>query len=351
MIENKLYYDVYLHWQLTHECTFSCEYCISTPLTGRAKSVDIERVISRLDQLDKKCLITLTGGEPFLVPNFSELVQALTKKHWVRIDTNLSLKKACEKFMDIVSPERIVEITYSTHILERERRKLNIDRQEQLVKRFEGKGFKLSGSYVVYPPFMERIEQDMDNFSSRGWTVYPTLFVGRYQDRNYPIYKGKITYDPKELAIINKYNQNAQTVLQKTKNVLCQAGSAAFYINPNYDVSPCTGINKKIGNFFEEWKIFPHVIRCPKSYCYCAFNKSFPTSSQTRLQAALLDETIRQKGTASSFESFRRTTSAYRLLVKLAAPLIDALRLRGVYDKVKKNLASHSTRKTKKVHP
>jgi len=338
MINEKLYYDMYLHWQLNRECNFNCNYCFADPFVGKVDEIDIKKAIDRLDKFNKTFLITLTGGEPFLVPNFTEFVQELTKKHYVRIDTNLSVGHNFDKFINAISPERVIEITWSIHILEREIKKLKLSRLTDAVKKFEAKGFVMSGNYVVYPPVLERIDADMAHFAAEGLTVYPSLFVGRYQGKDYPIYNERIAYEQDELKVINKYNRQANTVLMKTKNVLCQAGSSSFYVNADNDVFPCVTVEKKIGSFYEDWDLFPHVIRCPKNYCYCPFNKSFTSSSKTGAQETLLTETVEKKGEASAMESFFRMNSPFRMAANVASPVVDALNLRSTYFKVKKKI-------------
>jgi len=348
MIKEKLNYDMYLHWELIRECNFNCTYCFSNPRLGKVPDIDIKKAIDRLDKFKKTFLITLTGGEPFLIPNFTEFVHELSKKHFVRIDTNLSVGHAFDKFINTISPERVIEITWSIHIAEREILKLKISRLTDAVKKFEAKGFKMSGNYVVYPPVMSRIEADMAHFASEGLTVSPSLFVGRYEGREYPIYKDRNAYKQEELKIINKYNRQAHTVLQKTKNVLCQAGSAAFYVNADDDVFPCVTVDKKIGNFYEDWDLFPKVIRCPKDYCYCPFNRSFTSSSKTGMQEALLAETVKKKGEASVMESFFRMTSPVRMAKIAASPIVDAMKLRGTYYAVKKKIVAPPSIKQRK---
>lgn len=143
-ISDELKYTMYIHWILLQECNFSCIYCPSVNFTGKnpPNRLEIPKIIERLNRFDETMLISLTGGEPFLVPNFVEFVQQLTLKHYVRIDTNLSLKKNIEKFINLINAEKVIEITFSIHVLERIRRNMSLNDLCNLVKKLEKKNLE-----------------------------------------------------------------------------------------------------------------------------------------------------------------------------------------------------------------
>lgn len=315
MLKNKLRYGMYIHWVVTQKCNFSCVYCPQTNKNAPPHKIDIPKVIKRLNEFNKTVLITLTGGEPFLIPNFTEFVHELTKNHYVRIDTNLSLKKACKKFINLINPEKIVAITFSVHVLEREKRKIRLDDLCGLVKDFEKKGFTMVGSYVLYPPLIERIREDINIFNSHGIRVLPTLFHGTYNKTNYPFHKRSLSYSNEELQLTKKMNPQGLTRTYISRNKPCHAGSTAFAIDPDYNVFPCLKVKKRIGNFFGEWDMFSKVLRCPVDYCLCQFNENFAGSPDVVQQPLLLRKTVHEKGIFSVSESRRLTFSYYQLLL------------------------------------
>ncbi|MCQ9207055.1 MAG: radical SAM protein, partial [Omnitrophica bacterium] len=255
MTITKLNYDMYIHWILLEGCNFSCTYCYAHPRKGLPPKIDILRVIQRLDKINKVILFTFTGGEPFLISNFTEFIHELTKKHYVRIDTNLSLKKPCEKFMNTVNPKKVVEITFSIHVLEREKRRMSLQDLCLLVKKFQKKGFRMIGNYVAYPPLVKRLKRDIEFFKSQGLEILPTLFHGCYGSKTYPINdRGALAYSENDMQLISAMNPYAKIVTFKSKNKPCQAGVTAFVINHKYEVFPCLMMRKKLGNFFGEWK-------------------------------------------------------------------------------------------------
>jgi MoaA/NifB/PqqE/SkfB family radical SAM enzyme len=321
MNKPELQYEMYLHWTLLRECNFSCAYCCSSGTTKKRllpPKINIPAVIERLNRFDRTMLITFSGGEPFLIPNFSEFVAAVTQRHYVRIDTNFSLKKPLERFLKIVNPDKVLEITFSIHTLEREKRRIPIDSLPNMVTRFRKKGFRMVGNYVVYPPLLSRLEQDISFFACQGITVLPTLFHGKYDGTTYPFHKGVLAYNKHDLQLITNLNPRATILLRNTKNTLCHAGSTAFAIDPDYIVTPCVMIKKKIGQFFGYWQKIEGVIRCPVKYCVCAFNDEFPASSINSHQAHLVKKGISERGLLSKVESRKATFSCWDLLVDIA---------------------------------
>lgn len=290
-------YEYYIHWAITNRCNYSCGYCVINTYIQQASSaepLDIQRILKRLKKIPGVILFTFTGGEPFLIPNFSEFAAELTKKHFVRIDTNLSIKQTCEKFLEIVDPSRIWEITFSPHVLERNKQKHSLEELADRVNQFQVKGFKMVGNYVAWPPLIKRFEKDRAFFSQRGIKLYPTLFIGDYRRKHYPEDNGVVTYNREDLDWIEKYNPDALTVLTNTSGQLCPAGSRAFFIDSNYNVFPCTGTQKKIGLFFKKWKTLKKVVRCPVARCYCPFNKPFAINANHLQQEYITQKTVKE---------------------------------------------------------
>jgi len=91
---------------LTNSCNYSCDYCIATQCgkysTNRAKVcsksgvteirgciLDVDRLMSYLFQyVSEGSTIVLTGGEPMSVPYFKTLLDFVTQRYKVIIETN-----------------------------------------------------------------------------------------------------------------------------------------------------------------------------------------------------------------------------------------------------------------------
>lgn len=299
-------YEFYIHWAITNSCNYSCGYCVINTYIKQASSaepVDIQRILKRIKKIPGVILFTFTGGEPFLIPNFPEFVAELTKKHFVRIDTNLAIKQTCEKFLEIVDPSRIWEITFSPHVLERKKQKQSLEEVCDRVNQFQKKGFKIVGNYVVWPPLIKKFEKNRAFFSQREIKLFPTLFIGDYRGKQFPEDNGAVTYTREDLEWIEKYNPDALTVLTKSSGQLCPAGSRAFFIASDYNIFPCTGSQKKIGHFFEEWKTLKKVVRCPVDRCYCPFNKPFAINANHLQHKYLMQKAVKELGVYSDQKS------------------------------------------------
>ena len=64
-------------------------------------------------------------------------------------DTNLSQRKTLERFKNLVNPEKVLEIVFSTHVLEREKRNLSL-KKLRLLRHFIQKTIQLliAESYI-----------------------------------------------------------------------------------------------------------------------------------------------------------------------------------------------------------
>ncbi|MBD3245592.1 MAG: radical SAM protein [Candidatus Omnitrophica bacterium] len=301
-------YDTLVFMHPSYVCNFSCVYCGQHCGDPRSvKTLDIGRIMQGLDRFGRTLLVSICGGEPFLIPNLIEFVQEVKRKHYVRIDSNLSLTDRCRTFLDAVGPERITEIIFSVHALEREKRGLDLMDLIVLVKEFQAKGFRMAGDYVTYPPLFSRLEKDIDLFRAHGIKVMPVLFCGEYQGRNYPFHQGSVSYSKEELDLVFRYNSLAKIVLHNPHGEYCQAGCTAFCLNDRYEVFPCLSMlirnTNKIGDLFSGWRTAPKVIKCPMHYCADQYNKTFMcTLSQFNLAYMQL-KAMRDRGVLSERES------------------------------------------------
>jgi MoaA/NifB/PqqE/SkfB family radical SAM enzyme len=270
-------YGMYIHWVFLTGCNFSCPYCLIGEAERKQKvqAADIERISERLNRTGETILITFTGGEPLLIPNFAELAVEVTKKHLIRIDTNLSVKRNYEKILADVDPERVWEITFSTHVEEREALNMELDELCDTVRRYTDRGFRVSGNYVAYPPMMGRIEKDLTYFRENGVKVTPTFFWGYYNDKFYPIDEGKMQYSPKEVELIQEKNSQTSKVLNKSFGGICMAGSRGFLVDHRYNVYPCGGSKRVLGNFFNDWNTAARALTCCVDFCHGPFNRAF----------------------------------------------------------------------------
>ena len=79
-------------WQITSDCTYHCEYCPKELHEGTSKEIDLKDFEKFLGLFkDRKIVMTITGGEPTIHPQFLEIINLLKEKNIKTVvDSNLS---------------------------------------------------------------------------------------------------------------------------------------------------------------------------------------------------------------------------------------------------------------------
>ncbi|MBC8501376.1 MAG: radical SAM protein [DPANN group archaeon] len=295
MIEKKYFAS----WLMLPKCNFSCVYCYyAVPIPGTktykplqpSKSI-VKRLISHIKSIfglkkkkplpvkpkifthnlieslkktDKDWIIGMTGGEPFLYPDFVEVCKELIKHYRIAIDTNLSLDSKVREFAEAIDPKMVEYIYVSTHIRERERRKdVNgfIDRVLLLKK----KGFRVTVNYVLHPDLIERFEKDHEFFKSRGIALSVRPIQGKFNGKIYPS-----SYTDSEKKLILKYSPKVKSYPANFKGIPCNAGRNFIRINDAGEVMRCASDKKTLlGNIFYGIKLFNQAMPCTVDKCHC----------------------------------------------------------------------------------
>src|SRR6476619_7665059 len=101
-----MHYDVEADFVLLTTCNFRCNYCfipvadLSIKLRVHATN---EAWQEAFDATGKRWLIHLTGGEPFVYPNFVDLCARLSQRHFISINSNLA-HASVERFASEIDP-------------------------------------------------------------------------------------------------------------------------------------------------------------------------------------------------------------------------------------------------------
>ena len=86
-----LHKPLVLNWLITGKCTHDCTYCYAKDVMGdkveELKKSDIKTTVARVLSY-KPLAVVLTGGEPLLSPYLSEIIELLSGKVGIVIDTN-----------------------------------------------------------------------------------------------------------------------------------------------------------------------------------------------------------------------------------------------------------------------
>ena len=70
------------HWSITGECNFRCAHCFMSAPSGKHGSPSYEQIVHLADML-AECgvfCVGLTGGEPLIRPDFTQILDALTQR-------------------------------------------------------------------------------------------------------------------------------------------------------------------------------------------------------------------------------------------------------------------------------
>jgi organic radical activating enzyme len=79
-------------WQITSACTYACEYCPAELHTGKSIEFDLTELKTFFEMFsDRNVVLTITGGEPTIHPQFLEIANLLKELNVKTIvDSNLS---------------------------------------------------------------------------------------------------------------------------------------------------------------------------------------------------------------------------------------------------------------------
>jgi len=287
-----LRYDLEADWVLLTTCNYRCEYCFfpQSALGALARTHATNEEWARAFGADGGTwLIHMTGGEPFVYPNFVDLCERLTARHFLSLNTNLS-HRTVDAFAGTVDPERVHFVNAALHPVERERRMEEGDFVERVLL-LRRRGFRVFASVVMTPDVLARFDEIFGRYEARGVPVAPKVLRGRHGGRTFPS-----GYTAEERAAVRRHVERARIANAAliaamgeppTINVfaddrlldrplrywgkMCGSGHRFARIEADGTVVRC-GSKKSLGNILAgdvRWQDGPR--RCWTSYCpyYC----------------------------------------------------------------------------------
>jgi len=238
-------------WDIHYRCNFRCPYCWFykewARLGRRSRYLSTDEWMVHWRRIYDKygeVRIEIVGGEPFIYPNFIELVKKLSSIHLIKITTNLSGN--IEEFIKEIDPLR-VELDLNFHIL-------FIDLETVIRKSLflKNAGFKSGICYLAYPPQMHKIKYLSRIFAAHGINFALAAYWGNYNGKNYPD-----SYTQEEKDMMRPYLGDIDRVsyhlnAKSPKGKLCNAGYKYADIQGDGRVVRCGPMNNKsIGNIFD----------------------------------------------------------------------------------------------------
>ncbi|SIO17411.1 radical SAM protein [Halodesulfovibrio marinisediminis] len=259
-----LNYNKSMIWNMTRNCNFQCSYCyfphknekITNPIT-------FESLLNFLNKNDDVWLVGMTGGEPFIYPNFVSLCEQLTKKHFIGVDTNLSLSKEIKAFAEKISPSRVNDIYASLHIEEREKRNAVqnfIDNYHTLADA----GFTIKVNYVLHPTMEARYPKDVAFFKDNGIPITPRPFKGIYNNLKYPQ-----NYSSEIKNIFADHPTAGTKMVFNFRGVDCKSGQTFIRMEPDGTIFRCPGDRTVLGNIHENVNLYACATPCNVNRCPC----------------------------------------------------------------------------------
>jgi len=249
---------------MTRSCNFTCNYCYyqhdSSPVQN---PLPAETIRSFLDATGQEWTIGLTGGEPFLYPDFVQLCESLTEQHRIALDTNLSLSKPLQEFVERISPERVQDVYASLHIEEREKRG-GIDPFIRNVQLLKNHGFVVKVNYVLHPTLIDRYQRDADTFAKYDIELAPRPFKGTYKGRDYPE-----SYSQRAKNIFAKSSDGGKKMLFNFKGIPCNGGHSFIRMEPDGTIFRCAGEKTVLGQLPGEAELYDGPRPCNVSRCPC----------------------------------------------------------------------------------
>jgi MoaA/NifB/PqqE/SkfB family radical SAM enzyme len=283
-------FDLIADWALNKFCNFSCPYCYVSLKDRREaayKGRDAQKIINAFNGSGKIWLIHMSGGEPFLHPDFIDLCKGLTENHFISVNTNLS-SRIVYNFCECIDPKKVSFVHCSLHSTERETPELIHDFKEK-VRALARAGFTVFITQVMWPPVVDRFNQISALFRKEGMLVRPKLFRGYYKWKEYPESysereKGAILHFMKEIEEADSQQDKATGHINPDldkrwingyvsfKGMPCLAGVEFVAIDFYGDIKRCQSDPAKLGNIYRgEFNLFENARPCKARICGCPY--------------------------------------------------------------------------------
>ena len=283
-------------WMITTQCNLGCPYCIGAKSTGPAKSLvdslgvqgTIDRFVAWREHNGKQLYITLTGGEPTLMPVLPEMCVGLANEGFkLELQTNLTTKGA-DDFIDQVPADAVAQIMATYH-------GWKLDTNHALRAKYMGrfarafdKGMTPVLKTIIMPGEVDRWPEREAWLQSQlpaGGVVLPWIYI-KSQARSKYEHCGAYpyAYTDEEHAMLDEYvkvragSQRAyRTGGGWHHGMQCDGGRGFCYLDYYGKVWRCFPAanvpnHKTLGDFVGQTVVtHADTVRCPTSYCSACF--------------------------------------------------------------------------------
>lgn len=263
-----------INWEITQQCNFNCSYCSGYTTVNKSpvnKIYTPQQINEFFNNTNRNWLILITGGEPFLYPEFVEICKLLTINHHLQITSNLS-HSAVKEFANLINPKKVFNISASYHHEIRNNTTLKDDFLNSCIE-LQQKGFPVLVNIIAHPKYFNNLENDIRFFQNNGLETIVFGFRGTYNDKVYPQ-----SFNTDELEIIKKYSLD-DTEIKIALNQLnfygtyCEAGVNYFGVKQNGDIIRCYSLPNTIGNLYNgNFPVNNKIKPCISHQCIDCYN-------------------------------------------------------------------------------
>lgn len=263
--------EVVIHYSITLNCNLKCKYCIR--IAKEESESDILEFLSELDKFyelnKRKIILRISGGEPLISKNFSNLLLESSKKNYIteiEVFTNGTLlNDSIVKLINIVNLTKPIKLYNTIHISQ-----LYFDKINEIISQVNKLKCKIVKLFIVdYKTALSSEEAIKILLKSNYEYMFNTNDIEDSRktmdllcipELNYPLKVNGVDSTEFDVYDFNKFNFN---------NFICNAGyDFVFYINKK--IYRCTSFvesKKSIDCKLSNYKI--SKITCPHKKCIC----------------------------------------------------------------------------------
>lgn len=256
-------------WFITWNCNFSCPYCWEVQRI-RAKEftpepfLPTEKWVEAWNRLEPD-ILDISGGEPFMQPDFISLLQQL--KPSIKIGLTSNISHDLSQFVQKIPPEKILSLTISLHPTQR----MSFELLSGKIRLLQNRGFKaLTVNYVGWPEQLWMIE----DYKARIEALGVRFHVDPYAATPYVPFE----FSEEEKTYLSRFVESDRahwlSAASESGNVACSGGAEHINVNPAGDAYRCVldAIDKRhpLGNIFDSsfalnttWTPCAYRSKCP----------------------------------------------------------------------------------------
>lgn len=277
-------YDIFTDFHVNRFCNFRCSYCYLHGADKRSaahRGAPKERIVDGFNRTGLTWFVHMTGGEPFLHPEFPALCEELARRHYLSVNTNLSTGNVRE-FAERVPREKVgyVHCSYHNEFRKSAQAKRYFIEQANYLK---SKGYPVHASQVIHPGIVEEYPRLFEELRREGVILRPKVLKGLYRYRSYPsayttaerdmiyAYIERCREEEKErdffTAFFFREDEFAEGDLS-FRGKPCAASAKFVVIHENGDVVRCMDTNEPLGNLFDGTiRLRETAVPCPSLKC------------------------------------------------------------------------------------